>query len=122
MNYFRITGYCPENDFCFIIDSNGKVLRKSIIWCDSRGVEYGKQAEELLGKEFCHNHLLNLPGNFTATKLYWIKQHEPEIFKSIHKVLLPGDYIAYRMTGKAYTTQSGLSEGMLWDYPLYRIF
>ena len=104
-----------------LIDSKGNVLRKSIIWCDSRGVEYGKQAEEVIGKEFCQKHLLNLPGNFTATKLYWIKENEPEIFQSIYKVLLPGDYIAYRMTGKPYTTQSGLSEGMLWDYEQKRI-
>ncbi|EKE38245.1 xylulose kinase, putative [Entamoeba nuttalli P19] len=99
-----------------LIDSQGKVLRDAIIWCDSRGVSYGYDAEQKLGHDFCLKHLLNLPGNFTATKLAWIKEHEPEIFNRIYKVLLPGDYIAFRMTGKPTTTQSGLSECMLWDY------
>ncbi|ELP94460.1 xylulose kinase, putative [Entamoeba invadens IP1] len=99
-----------------LLDANGQVLRESIIWCDSRGISYGKRYEEMIGAEFCEEHLLNLPGNFTASKIGWVREHEPEVFSRIYKVMLPGDYIAYRMSGKMQTTCSGLSEMMLWDY------
>ncbi|HBF34397.1 TPA: carbohydrate kinase, partial [Candidatus Sumerlaeota bacterium] len=98
------------------IDKAGKPLRNAIIWCDSRAVAAGNAAEKAIGREKCFEHLLNLPGNFTASKLKWVKDNEPEIYAQIYKVLLPGDYIAYRMTGEAKTTYSGLSEGMFWDY------
>ena len=98
------------------IDSNYKVLRPSIIWCDSRAVEIGSKAFEELGSEICLSHLLNSPGNFTASKLKWVKDNEPELYEKIYKVMLPGDYIAYKLTGDLVTTISGLSEGMFWDY------
>jgi xylulokinase len=99
------------------VDKNHKVLRPSIIWCDGRAVEYGEKSFERLGKEFCLSHLLNSPGNFTATKLAWVKENEPELFKKIYKIMLPGDYFALRMTGELLTTYSGLSEGIFWDFP-----
>ena len=98
------------------VDSEGKPLRDSIIWCDSRAVPYGRKAFEELGAEQCLNHLLNSPGNFTAAKLAWVKEHEPEVFDRIHKIMLPADYIAMRMTGEAVTNPEGLSEMMLWDF------
>jgi xylulokinase len=98
------------------IDKNFKPLRPSIIWCDGRAVKYGSDAFKSLGKEFCLSHLLNSPGNFTATKLAWVKENEPEIFGKIHKIMLPGDYFAMRMTGEAITSYSGLSEGIFWDF------
>ena len=88
----------------------------AIIWCDSRAVPYGQKAMETLGTDFCLGHLLNSPGNFTASKLAWVKEHEPEIYEKIDKIMLPGDYIAMRLTGTACTTVSGLSEGMFWDF------
>jgi xylulokinase len=97
------------------IGKNQKVLRNSIIWCDSRAVGYGEKAFEKLGKEFCLSHLLNSPGNFTASKLAWVKDNEQEIFSRIDKVMLPGDYIALRMTGELSTSYTGLSEGIFWD-------
>lgn len=98
------------------VDKNQKALRPSIIWCDSRAVEIGNDAFLQLGEKYCHEHLLNSPGNFTASKLKWVKDHEPAIFDQIHKVMLPGDFIAMRLTGEVVTTASGLSEGMLWDF------
>ncbi len=99
-----------------ILDKDFKVLRPSIIWCDSRAVEYGEKAFEKLGRDYCLGHLLNSPGNFTASKLAWVKENEPDIFKRIHRIMLPGDYIALRLTGEAVTTFSGLSEGIFWDF------
>lgn len=99
-----------------IVDKNLKVLRPSIIWCDSRAVKYGEDALLALGKDFCLSHLLNSPGNFTASKLAWIKENEPHLFNKIHKIMLPGDYIALKLTGEAITTYSGLSEGIFWDF------
>lgn len=102
------------------MDKNQKVLRPSIIWCDSRAVAYGERAFNELGKERCLTHLLNSPGNFTAAKLAWVKENEPELFRQIDKVMLPGDYIAMKLTGEVQTTISGLSEGMMWDFKAKR--
>ena len=98
------------------VDKNQKVLRPSIIWCDSRAVQYGERAFDTLGAGKCLGHLLNSPGNFTASKLAWVKENEPEVFDQIDKIMLPGDYIAMRLSGEAQTTISGLSEGMMWDF------
>lgn len=98
------------------VDKNQQVLRPSIIWCDSRAVPYGEKAFEDLGAGQCLGHLLNSPGNFTMSKLAWVKENEPELYKQIDKILLPGDYIAMKLSGKANTTISGLSEGMAWDF------
>lgn len=103
------------------MDKNQKALRPAIIWCDSRAVPYGNKAMEALGSDFCLSHLLNSPGNFTASKLAWVKENEPEIFGKIDKIMLPGDYIAMRLTGTATTTVSGLSEGMFWDFRNNRV-
>ena len=99
-----------------IVDKKLQVLRPSLIWCDSRAVTYGDLAFKNIGEKFCLSHLLNSPGNFTASKLAWVKEYEPEIFKSIYKIMLPGDYIAMRLTGSPVTTVSGLSEGVFWDF------
>ena len=98
------------------VDKQGHALRPAIIWCDSRAVPYGARAMETIGRKRCHEHLLNSPGNFTASKLAWVKEHEPELYAQIDKVMLPGDYIALRLTGEARTTVSGLSEGIFWDF------
>ena len=98
------------------VDKNLKALRPAIIWCDSRAVPYGEKAFKDLGAEKCLSHLLNSPGNFTAAKLAWVKENEPDTYNSIYKVMLPGDYIAMRLSGIVNTTVSGLSEGMFWDF------
>ena len=99
------------------VDKEGKPLRPSIIWCDGRAVPYGNAAFEAIGGEKCLSHLLNSPGNFTAAKLAWVKENEPELFAKIHKIMLPGDYIAMKLSGGVMnTTVSGLSEGMFWDF------
>lgn len=99
-----------------IVDKNQEVLRPSIIWCDSRAVEIGNEAFQNIGEEKCVSHLLNSPGNFTLSKLKWVKENEPDIFSKVDKLMLPGDFIAMRLTGEATTTISGLSEGIMWDF------
>jgi len=98
------------------VDKDLQPLRPSIIWCDSRAVPYGERAFRDLGAERCLSHLLNSPGNFTAAKLAWVKENEPQVYERIYKVMLPGDYIAMRLSGVPNTTVSGLSEGMFWDF------
>lgn len=98
------------------VDKDKKVLRDSIIWCDSRAVPYGEKAFNELGAEKCLSHLLNSPGNFTAAKLAWVKENEPAIYDKIYKIMLPGDYIAMKLSGDINTTIEGLSEGMFWDF------
>ena len=98
------------------VDKNQNVVRPSIIWCDSRAVPYGEKAFENIGPKECLGHLLNSPGNFTASKLAWVKENEPQLFEKIYKIMLPGDYIAMKLSGTINTTISGLSEGMLWDF------
>jgi len=98
------------------VDKDGEPLRDSIIWCDSRAVPYGNKAFNELGEEKCLGHLLNSPGNFTAAKLAWVKENEPELYEKIAHICLPGDYIASKLSGIVNTTISGLSEGMLWDF------
>ncbi len=98
------------------VDKNKNVLRNAIIWCDSRAVNIGEQAFHAMGEENCLKHLLNSPGNFTASKLAWVKKYEPEIYMKIDKIMLPGDFIAMKMTGEITTTISALSEGIFWDF------
>jgi xylulokinase len=98
------------------IDKKNQPLRPAIIWCDSRAVAIGSEAFDKLGHGFCLEHFLNSPGNFTASKLKWVKENEPEIYAKTARILLPGDFIALKMTGEAVTTVSGLSEGIFWDY------
>jgi xylulokinase len=98
------------------IDKTGNLLRDSIIWCDSRAVELGNQAFASIGEEQSLSHLLNSPGNFTASKLAWVKQNEPATYASIAQVMLPGDYIALQLTGNSTTSISSLSEGIFWDF------
>jgi len=99
-----------------LLNKDGNVLRNSIIWCDSRAVLHGERAFEAIGNRKCLQHLLNSPGNFTAAKLAWVKDNEPEIFDKIDKIMLPGDFIAQRLTGSITTTPSALSEGIFWDF------
>ncbi|MDY7394887.1 FGGY family carbohydrate kinase [Aureibaculum sp. 2210JD6-5] len=99
-----------------VVDREGKPLRKSIIWCDSRAVEIGNNAFQKIGEEKCTSHLLNSPANFTASKLKWVKDNEPEIYEKIYKFMLPGDYIAFRFSNVINSTISGLSEGIFWDF------
>ena len=98
------------------VDKNQEVLRDSIIWCDSRAVEIGSKAFDAIGHEKCLQHLLNSPGNFTAAKLAWVKENEPERFALIDKIMLPGDFIAMKLTGEITTSISALSEGIFWDF------
>lgn len=99
-----------------LVDKNGNPLRKSIIWCDSRAVPIGQKAFDELGNKKCSAHLLNSPANFTASKLKWVRENEPEIFSSTYKFMLPGDYIAFKLSNTINTTISGLSEGIFWDF------
>lgn len=98
------------------VDNEQNVLRPSIIWCDSRAATIGRHAFHDLGEDFCLKNYLNSPGNFTASKLKWVKENEPDTYNKIWKIMLPGDYIGMKLTGEVCTTKSGLSEGIFWDY------
>lgn len=112
----KAIGFSYQMHGLVVVDAAFRPLRDAIIWCDSRGVPYGERAFEELGAELCLERLLNSPGNFTASKLAWVKDNEPETFRRIHKVMLPADYVAWRMTGTLCTTPEGMSEYMLWDF------
>ncbi|MEO1009737.1 MAG: FGGY family carbohydrate kinase [Bacteroidota bacterium] len=99
-----------------LVDQNGIPLRPSIIWCDSRAVQIGQKAFDTLGNQKCSEQLLNSPANFTASKLKWVKDNEPEVYGKVHKFMLPGDYIGFKLTGEICSTISGLSEGIFWDF------
>lgn len=99
-----------------LVDAAQKVLRPAIIWCDSRAVDIGNRALHQIGPDKALQHLLNSPGNFTASKLRWVQDHEPEVYKKIHKAMLPGDFIAMKLSDAIHTTLSGLSEGIFWDF------
>src|SRR3954471_24057215 len=99
-----------------LVNKEQQVIRNSIIWCDSRAVETGNEAYEAIGAGICNTCLLNSPGNFTASKLGWVKQHEPELYEQVDKMMLPGDFIAMKLTGDVTTSSSALSEGVLWDF------
>ena len=112
----RAIGISYQMHGLVLVDKNQEVLRPSIIWCDSRAAAIGDQAFENIGKDKCLESLLNSPGNFTASKLRWVKENEPTLFEKIHKFMLPGDFIAMKLTGTINTTISGLSEGIFWDF------
>ncbi|AQT69138.1 Xylulose kinase [Anaerohalosphaera lusitana] len=112
----RAIGITYQMHGLVLVDKQLEPLRDSIIWCDSRAVEIGSNAFEQLGPDTCLNDLLNSPGNFTASKLKWVKDNEPDIYRKVHKAMLPGDYIAMKLTGQVFTTESGLSEMILWNF------
>lgn len=115
-NDIKAIGISYQMHGLVMVDKNHEVIRPSIIWCDSRAASIGNKAFEEIGSERCLSHLLNSPGNFTASKLKWVKDFEPANFGKVHKIMLPGDYIAMKLTGEIRTTVSGLSEGILWDF------
>ncbi|MDR1259389.1 MAG: carbohydrate kinase [Tannerellaceae bacterium] len=117
----RAVGISYQMHGLVLVDRQMKALRPSIIWCDSRAVPYGEKAFRAIGEDYCLSHLLNSPGNFTAAKLAWVRENEPRLFESVCKFMLPGDFIAMRMTGEAVTTVSGLSEGIFWDFRNNRV-
>ena len=116
MSEVRAIGITYQMHGLVCLDREGRPLRKSIIWCDSRAVAIGDEARDALGRDRCLERLLNSPGNFTASKAAWVKRNEPELFARIDRFMLPGDYAAYRLTGCPSTTESGLSEQILWDF------
>jgi len=112
----RAIGIAYQMHGLVMVDKNHEPLMNSIIWCDSRAVGIGEEAFGALGREYCLKNYLNSPGNFTASKLKWVQLNKPELYKKIYKIMLPGDYIAMKLTGEITTTPSGLSEGIMWDY------
>lgn len=116
MNDIKAIGLSYQMHGLVLVDKKQQVLRPAIIWCDSRAVDIGNKAFSDIGQEICLSQLLNSPGNFTASKLKWVMENEPKIYKESHKAMLPGDYIAMKMTGNINTTPSGLSEGIFWNF------
>lgn len=99
-----------------IVDQDQQPIRNAIIWCDSRAVAIGDEAiSNLSATGFLGSHL-NSPGNFTASKLAWVKENEPELYDKIYKFMLPGDYLSMCLTGEINSNISSISEGILWDF------
>ena len=121
MKAVRAIGIAYQMHGLVMVDKNEKPLANAIIWCDSRAVETGERACAAIGGAQCLSRLLNPPGNFTASKLAWVKEHLPDVYKKIHKIMLPGDYIAMKLTGDIFTTPGGLSEGIMWDFTYHRL-
>lgn len=101
-----------------LLDGEGNVLRKAIIWCDQRTELECGQITGLIGAE----RLIQITANpaltgFTASKIMWVKNNEPQIFKKIKKILLPKDYIRFRLTGEYATEVSDASGMQLMDIP-----
>ncbi|MDI6400542.1 FGGY family carbohydrate kinase [Balneolaceae bacterium ANBcel3] len=117
MKQVRAVGVTYQMHGLVLVDRDKNVLRPSIIWCDSRAAEIGDKAFRALGEEYCLSRFLNSPGNFTAAKMRWVKENEPETYAKIYKMMLPGDYVAMKLTDEISTTSTGLSEGILWDFP-----
>ncbi len=113
----RAIGISYQMHGLVLVDKDGRSMRPSIIWCDSRATEIGRKAFTDIGESACLKEMLNSPGNFTASKLRWVKLHEPALYEKAYKAFLPGDYIALRLSGEFKTTASGLSEGILWNFP-----
>lgn len=112
----RAIGIAYQMHGLVLVDKEQKVLRNSIIWCDSRAVKLGDEAFNVIGADKCLSEMLNSPGNFTASKLAWVKQNEPGVYENIDKMVLPGDFIAMRLTGEITTSISSLSEGIFWNF------
>ncbi|MEX0685852.1 MAG: FGGY family carbohydrate kinase [Balneolales bacterium] len=115
-NEVKAIGITYQMHGLVLVDEKQQVLRPSIIWCDSRAIEIGQKACQELGEQFCLSNFLNSPGNFTASKLRWVQENEPELYQRIHKIMLPGDYVAMKLSGFINTTVSGLSEGIMWNF------
>lgn len=113
----RAIGVSYQMHGLVLVDRESRPLRPSIIWCDSRATEIGRKAFSEIGEPVCLREMLNSPGNFTASKLSWVKNNQPEIYAKVYKILLPGEYVALRLTGECRTTISGLSEGIFWNFP-----
>jgi xylulokinase len=120
-NRIQAVGISYQMHGLVVVDKDQRVLRPSIIWCDSRATEIGENAFRKIGEKLCLANLLNSPGNFTASKLKWVRENEPQVYEKIHKIMLPGDYIAMKMSGEIKTTISGLSEGILWNFKENRV-
>ncbi len=92
------------------LDANGEPLCNSLIWCDQRTKDAVEEIERTIGKERYLELTLNAPNtSFTLSKLLWLRQHRPEIYSKMHKVLLPKDYINYCLTGQFATDVSDAS-------------
>ena len=117
----RAIGISYQMHGLVLVDEAAEVARPAIIWCDSRAVHIGEEAAAALGNDYCQRHLLNSPGNFTASKLRWVIQSEPNLYNKVHKFMLPGDYLAFKLTGEMNTTAPGLSEGIMWDFEQQQI-
>jgi len=101
-----------------LLDKDNHVLRPSIIWCDQRTQRECEQITEKIGKE----RLIEITANpaltgFTASKVMWVKNNQPDIYEKISKILLPKDYIRYRLTGEFATEVSDASGTQFLDVP-----
>ena len=101
-----------------LLDENGQVLRKAILWCDGRTQQECDEITRIVGRE----RLIRITANpaltgFTAGKILWVRRHEPEIWKQVRHILLPKDYVRFRLTGEYGSEMSDASGTNLLDVP-----
>ena len=97
----RAIGLTGQMHGAVLLDSQGAVLRPSLIWCDTRSAPQCEWLDATLGRERIIELTCNpaLP-NFTLTKILWVREHEPEVFARIAHILCPKDYVRYRLSGR----------------------
>lgn len=99
-----------------ILDENDEVIRPAILWNDGRTGEETDYLNEVIGKEKLSEYTANIAfAGFTAPKILWVKNHEPENFARIKKIMLPKDYIAYKLSGTFCTDVSDASGMLIFD-------
>ena len=99
-----------------VLDKDDHVIRPAILWNDGRTAEECKYLNEVVGTEKLSQYTANIAfAGFTAPKILWMQKHEPENFRKIHKIMLPKDYLAYRLSGVFCTDVSDASGMLLFD-------
>lgn len=99
-----------------ILDKDDQVIRPAILWNDGRTTEETDYLNQVIGKDKLSAYTANIAfAGFTAPKILWVKKHEPENFAKIAKIMLPKDYLAYRLSGTFCTDASDASGMLLFD-------
>ncbi|HKF26035.1 MAG TPA: xylulokinase, partial [Candidatus Acidoferrum sp.] len=109
-------GFSGQMHGAVLLDGKGQVVRPALIWCDQRTEEQSRELSETFGAERLIALTCNPPlTNFTLTKLLWVRKHEPELWARVRYVMLPKDYVRFRMTGERAIDQADASGTLLLD-------
>ncbi len=112
----RGLGLAGQMHTAVFLDKSFRPVRPAITWADNRSADQAKRIERELGKDTLLDITYNrsLPG-FTAPKILWLKENEPDVFSRVERVVLPKDYLRYRLTGELKSEKAGASATLLFD-------